>query len=114
MNQSKIIEDTILELIKCESAYVDACQEVAAAEASYKHDRSLKYLQADGTIADRNAQADVEVWDAHKRKLTAEAMLAITKARLDNCRNILSARQSILSAQAKSGFAVDLHAMKQT
>jgi hypothetical protein len=114
MNQAKVIEDTIKELSICESAYVDACREAAEAEAMYKHERSLKYLQADGTIADRNAQADVEVWDAHKRKLTAEAMLAITRAKLDNCRNILSARQSILSAQSKTNFAMDLHAMKQT
>lgn len=113
MNQAKQIEEIITELKTCEKAYTDACLELAEAEAIYKHKKSLKYLQADGTIADRNAQADIECWDEHKRKLTAEAVLALTKAAMENCRNILSARQSILSAQSKTNLAMDFHAVKQ-
>jgi hypothetical protein len=113
MNQADKIEQVIIALHEYEQEYVAACKEIAEAEGAYRHERSLKYLQADGTIADRNAEADVKAWDAHKRKLAAEATLAIMKARMENCRNVLSARQSILSAQAKTGFAMDLHAMKQ-
>lgn len=114
MNQAEQIEKAIAELYVREKAYVEACQEFAIAEAEYKRKRAMKYLNADGTIADRNAQADLDCWDEHKRKLAAEATVALTKALLEDCRQVLSARQSILSAQAKAGYAMDLQAMRTT
>lgn len=113
-NQSDLIEKAIVELHVREKAYVEACEEYAIAEAEYKRKRAMKYLNADGTVADRNAQADLECWEEHKRKIAAETTVALTKALLEDCRQVLSARQSILSAQAKAGYAMDLHAMKQT
>lgn len=114
MNQADLIEKAISELFVREKAYVEACKELAVAEADYRRKRAMTYLNADGTVADRNAQADLECWEEHKRKLAAEATVALTKALLEDCRGVLSARQSILSAQAKSNFTMDLHAMKQT
>lgn len=114
MNQTEQIEKTITELFVRERAYVEACEEYAIAEAEYKRKRAMKYLHADGTIADRNAQADLECWEEHKRKIAAETTVALTKALLEDCRQVLSARQSILSAQAKAGYAMDLQAMRTT
>lgn len=114
MNQTDLIEKAITELHLREKAYVEACQEYAVAETEYKRMRAMKYLNADGTIADRNAQADLECWEYHKRKIAAETTVALTKTLLEDCRQVLSARQSILSAQSKTGYAMDLHAMKQT
>lgn len=114
MNQADLIEKAISELFVREKSYVEACKEMAVAESDYRRKRAMKYLNADGTVADRNAQADLECWEEHKRKLAAEATVALTKALLEDCRQVLSARQSILSAQSKANYAVDLHALKQT
>lgn len=112
--QSDLIEKAIAELFVREKAYVDAVHEQYEAEHVYKQKRAEVYLKADGTIADRNAQADLECDGEYKRKAKADAMLALTKLLLEDCRNVISARQSILSAQTKSALAVDLHSMKQT
>ena len=114
MTQSDLIEKAIAELYVREKAYVEACRELALADAEYRRKRAMKYLNADGTVADRNAQADLDCWEEQKRKIAAEATQALTKAMLDDCRAVISARQSILSATAKSSYAMDLHAIKQT
>jgi hypothetical protein len=108
------IEKTILELHRREKAYSEAVAEMVEAETNYRRKRAMIYLNADGTIADRNSQADVECWEEHKRKIGAEATLALTKALLEDARAVLSARQSILSAKSKTNFSMDLHALKQT
>lgn len=112
-NQIDQIEKVIIELHKREQAYRDAAMKMADAEVEYKRARAMIYLNADGTIADRNAQADVETWELHKAKIAAEATLALTKAMLDDARAVLSARQSILSAQAKTNLAIDFASTKQ-
>lgn len=113
-NQAELIEKAIAELYVRERAYMEACNEAALADAEYRRKRALKYLNADGTIADRNAQADLDCYEEHKRKIAADATQALTKALLDDCRAVISARQSILSAQAKAAYAMDMHATTQT
>jgi hypothetical protein len=107
------IEKTILELHKREKAYSEAVAAMVEAETEYRRKRAMIYLNADGTIADRNAQADIECWEEHKRKIGAEATLALTKALLEDARAVLSARQSILSAQSKTNLAIDFYSTKQ-
>jgi hypothetical protein len=113
-NQADLIEQAISELFKREKAYTAAVHEYTEAEHLYKEARAHAYLAADGTVADRNAIADLECIKEYQCKIKAEATLAMTKVLLEDCRNVLSARQSILSAQSKSALAVDLHSMKQT
>jgi len=108
------IEKAIVALYQREKAYVTACEELAVADAAYKRKRAMCYLKADGTVADKNATADAECWEEHKRKLGAEATVALTKALLEDCRQVLSARQSILSANAKMQQQMDIYATKQT
>lgn len=108
------IEKVILELHKREKAYTDAVASMVEAETAYRRKRAMIYLNADGTVADRNAQADIECWEEHRMKIAAEATLALTKALLEDARAVLSARQSILSAQSKTNYSMDLHALKQT
>lgn len=112
-DQIEQIEKVIVELHKREKAYREAVTKMADAEVEYRRTRAMIYLNADGTIADRNAQADVETWELHKAKIAAEATLALTKTLLDDARAVLSARQSILSAQAKTSLAIDFASTKQ-
>lgn len=107
------IEKVIVELHKREKAYSEAVANMVEAETNFRRKRAMTYLNADGTVADRNAQADLECWEEHRLKIAAEATLALTKALLEDARAVLSARQSILSAQAKTNFSMDLHALKQ-
>lgn len=114
MNQSAQIEEAIQELHKREEAYVEACREAADAEAVYRSKKAFAYLEADGTVAERNAQADLACAELLNIKLTAEAKQTLTRAMMDNCRAELSARQSMLSASSKTHYAMDLHSLKQT
>lgn len=114
MNQADQIEKAIAELFVREKAYEKAVDEQWQAEHAYKKKRAEVYLRADGTIADRNSQADLECDEEYKRKVKGDAILALTKVLLEDCRNVISARQSILSAQSKTSYAMDMHAMKQT
>lgn len=114
MNQVDAIEKAIVELFSREKAFVAACEELAVADADYKRARAVAFLRAEGTMGDKNAKADAECWEQHKRKLAAEATHALTKALLEDCRQVLSARQSILSANARLQQAMDTYATKQT
>lgn len=112
--QSDLIEKAIAELYVREKAFEEAVHEYTAAEADYKEARAEAYLKADGTVADRNAAADSYCSPQYRRKVKAEAIMSLTKLKLEDCRNVISARQSMLSAQAKAALAVDMHSMKTT
>lgn len=114
MKHAKLIESAIGDLVEAENLYRDAVKELADAEWEYKKARASAYLMAEGTIKDKDAIADEQCWNQHKRKIAAEAIVAIHKTTLDNLRTVISARQSILSAEAKSHYVQDVHATKQT
>lgn len=114
MNQSAMIEKAIVALHQREQAYKEAVQDYAEAEFEYKRARAHAYLTAEGTIKDKDALADIKTEKEHQRKLACEATLALTKAMLEDCRAVLSARQSILSAMAKGAYTQDMYATRQT
>lgn len=113
-NQSDLIEKAIAELFVREKAYSQFLKDEAEQEHQYRKSRAVAYLEAEGTVADKNAVADLQCADLYQKKVEAEARVAASKAMLDDCRQVLSARQSILSAHSKTSLAMDLHAMKNT
>jgi hypothetical protein len=113
MRQAQLIEKAIIHLHERGQLYKEAMMAKAEAEHAYKTARSAAFLKAEGTIKDKDALAELAVKDLLLTHLTAEATAAFAKASLDDCRAVISARQSILSAESKTNNMQDLHAMKQ-
>jgi len=105
MEQADKIEKAIEELVRRENAFSEAAKEYAEAEGDYRQAKASAYLLAEGSIPERESRATIKAWPEHKRKLAAEATLAIMKAKLDDCKQVISARQSILSAESKVHYA---------
>lgn len=105
MSQIEKIEGAIKELYTRENDYGEACASFAEAEHNYRMAKATAFLKADGTIDQRKFIADKECSAQMKSKLTAEAVLNLTKAKLDDCRGVLFARQQILSAENRNGLA---------
>lgn len=101
MNQSAKIEKAVEEIFSRETDFTEACREFAEAEHSYRMAKAEAFLEATGTVEERKMKADRKVNKEMKRKLAAEAALSFTKAKLDDVRQVISARQSILSASVK-------------
>ena len=104
---SKLIEESIKDLFEAQQLYRDAVEKMATAEWEYKKARASAYLMAEGTIKDKDAIADEQCWEQHKQKIACEAIVAIHRAAMDNLRVTISARQSILSAEAKGHLVQD-------
>lgn len=113
MRQAQLIEQAIIHLHERGKNYRQALMELATAEYNYKTAKSEAYLKADGTIKDKEAIAEQQVKDLYLTYLTAEAEATFTKASLDDCRTVISARQSILSAESKANTLQDNHSFKQ-
>ena len=101
MNQTDKIEKAINELALREHAFASAVIESAEAEGTYRQAKAEAYLKADGTIPEKEMQADKQCQAEYARKLIADAMERLTKNKLEDCRAVLSARQSLLSAELK-------------
>src|SRR5687768_15366639 len=105
MQQSSKIEKAIEEIFSRETDYAEACLSYAEAEHNYRMAKATAYLSADGTVEERKMKADKAVKAQMKAKLYAEAILSLTKAKLDDVRQVISARQSVLSAEMKVHMA---------
>lgn len=105
--QSAKIEKAIETLAQRENDYEAACKEYAEAEHAYRMAKASAFLTADGTVEHRKFTADKQCWNQMKTKLAAEAVMSITKERLLDCRQVISARQSILSAESRNQLATE-------
>ena len=105
MNQADLIEKAIGELHTRETAFETACKDFAEADHAYRIAKATAFLNADGAVEARKMIADVKCSAEMQKKKTAEAVRDFTKAKLDDVRAVLSARQSILSAESKVHFA---------
>jgi uncharacterized tellurite resistance protein B-like protein len=101
MEQAEKIEKAIEELARREKAFADAQSVFADAEYDYRQARATEFLKADGTDKTREAISVQKSAAQMKRKIKAEANVHLLRTMLDDCRQVLSARQSILSAEAK-------------
>lgn len=102
MEQIELIQRAIEEMARRENDYAAAATDYANKEAAYRLAKASAFLLAEGTVEQRKLIADKQCWEAMKEKLAAEAVLSIMKEKLQDVRAVLSARQSILSAETKS------------
>lgn len=105
MEQADKIEKAIAELAKREKAFEEAQNEFAAAEFEYRQSKAVEFLSAEGTDKAREAISIQKSAGKMERKIKAEAKVHILKTLVEDCRQVLSARQSILSAESRVHFA---------
>lgn len=98
------IDKCVLEVWKREKAYIAALDESTTAEHAYKIGYAKAYLKADGSIQAREAQAVIETDELLLNHLRAKATVAGMKVKVEDAQDVLSARQSLLSASAKADF----------
>lgn len=105
MNQADKIERAIEELARREKAFEKAQEEFANAEYEYRQAKAKEFLSADGTDKTRESISIKKSAAQMKRKIKAEAQVHLLRTMLDDCRQVVSARQSILSAEVKVHLA---------
>jgi len=99
------VEKVITELYGRETAYTSACNKLADAEHAYKVDLAIEFGKADGSVDVRKNLALIACKVSYKAYLQAEAVKDYTKELLRDAQQVLSARQSLLSASVKGDFA---------
>lgn len=107
--ESDNVEKVITELYSREELYKSACTKQADAEYTYKTKSAVEFNGAEGSVDVRKNLALIACKDQYKAYLQAEAVKDYTKEMLRDAQQVLSARQSLLSASVKSdfGYSVD-------
>lgn len=100
----KSVEETLTMIWQRESDYEEACNEQAEAEHNYKLNDAKSFLAADGNIKEREATALIANQKLHLDYLQKKARKEFTKEKLRDAQDALSARQSLLSYEAKTNF----------
>jgi len=103
--ESTNVENVITELSSREEAYKTACEKLADAEYAYKTNLAVKFNEAEGTVDNRKNSALIACKEQYKAYLKAEAVKDYTKEMLKDAQQVLSARQSLLSASVRSDNA---------
>lgn len=98
------VEESLSEIWQRERDFETAIQEAAESEHQYKIAHARAYLSATGTVDERKAQALIECENLHKDYLKNEAIATFVKEKLRDSQQALSARQSLLSFEAKTNF----------
>jgi hypothetical protein len=93
------IEKTISELFRRETEFKDALTALPEIENRYKTKKAVEYLKADGSVEARKAIAEEKCAQEALEYLQADARATLAKELLNDCRAVLSAKQSILSAE---------------
>ena len=100
------LEKTIEALWEREKEFEAATLALPEAEHRYKVAEKVEYLKAEGSIPQREAIAKEKVSDLYIDYLKADARATIAKAKLEDARSVLSARQTIESNQYKSNVII--------
>lgn len=98
------LEKALLEMFRRESAFEDACMDLASAEHIFKMKQAKQIKLATGTVDEKKATALIECEVEHSAYKIAEAVKEALKEKLRDAQAAVSARQSILSAEAKGNF----------
>ncbi len=106
---SSRLEKSLTELHARETAYQEACENAAEKKHAYEMRKAKEFLLADGTVPARKATAMLACEKEHQDWLNAQAIKTFTYQKLKDAQGASSARQSILSAGARSdqGYAND-------
>jgi len=97
-------EKTLAEIWRREKAFGEAVQASADAEHLWKIEKAKAFLAADGTEKAREAKAMIDTEDLHKDFLTKQAAMRFLREKLRDAQSALSARQSLMSYDAKTNF----------
>jgi len=103
--ESNNVEKVIGELYARETEYKNACTTLADAEHAYKVALAEEFGKADGSVDVRKNLALIACKVPYKTYLQAEAVKDYTKELLRDAQQVLSARQSLLSASVRGDFA---------
>lgn len=102
LSESTQVESSLAELFTRETALGEALQAEADAEYAYKIREAKEFLEAEGTIDAKKATAKLKSKMEYERYLKATAVKEFMQCKWKDALQALSARQSILSASARS------------
>lgn len=105
LSETTQVENSISEIYDREKAYETACVDEAEAEHTFKMKQAREFLDAEGSVEARKATALVACDTLYLDYLKKSAVRDFTKEKLRDSQQVLSARQSILSANVKSNNA---------
>lgn len=103
-NQNNI-ERSLADIWTREQEFGDAGQGDAEAEHAFKIKNAKEFLAADGSVEARKATALLACEKEHLDYLKKKAIKEFTREKLRDAQDALSARQSLLSYEAKTNFA---------
>lgn len=98
------IETSLSMLWDREQAFEQAAIEDAEAEHEFKMRHAKEFLTAEGSVEARKASALVASETLHANYLKKKAVKEFTREKLRDAQDALSARQSLLSYEAKTNF----------
>lgn len=105
MNSTKEHLEACLDAIwSREKDFETACTELADAEHAFKIEEAKKFLSGEGSVDARKAQALVASEHLHGDYLKKKAVKEFSREKLRDAQDALSARQSLLSYEAKTNF----------
>lgn len=101
LDTTQKLEKALNLLLERENFYAEKRIAAAEAEHSYKVKRAIETKKADGTIKDKEMSAEIACEIALLQRLMADAESDIAREKLLDIRTVISARQSILTAETK-------------
>lgn len=104
MTRNEQVDQAIQDVYEREKAFGDALKREADAEYAFKVKQAQELLNAEGTESVKKSIALTKCSVEYKEYLMATASKEFIKAKLNDAQSVLSARQSLLSAEAKSDF----------
>ncbi len=106
MDKDELLEKALKDLEDIEPDFENAVLTAAEAEADYEIAWSRAYLEANGTIDSRKAEATVQTAKYLKARNDAKAVKEFLRAKLKDRQDTVSARQSLLRADVLTNRAV--------
>ena len=88
-----------------EEAFQKACVDYASAESDYRVAKAKAYLHAEGTEKAREAHAILRTENLLRERDRTEAIKEVTKEKLRDAQQAISARQSLLNASVRTNAA---------
>lgn len=98
------VETTLAAIEEREKAYGEALNKDAEAEHQYKVEKAKAFLAAEGTEKARESASIIAVDKWMLEHLKKKAVKEFTREALRDAQDALSARQSLLSYEAKTNF----------
>lgn len=102
MTPDEHLEKALALMADREAAFEEAIKEYFDAESDYRVQKARAYLEADGSIQAREAQAIIAAEKYLRERNRMEAVKEFTKEKLKDVQAAVSARQSLLTASRRT------------